>query len=480
MRFAVPPTLLLVGAALGESNYAPLFRYVVENGGGSHVAVGVSESGLRGLVTQRSCAPGDLLLEVPLSLCIADGADDDSAPLAGTAPKWSWSLPWNVQLALTVLEQQAAGGHNPFLDSWPQKPPPLPTSCDSSEHALASDPSLSTKADEAFFWLDEQYWLAKDAAEASELLRTFPDAEAFRSAMEFVWSRCLRLSSGPHGVRRLLVPLLDLANHEPVPSAMYAFGHSARVGPSIRLHAARALNVGDAVTITYGEHESTHFALYYGFVPEPNPHDALQVSLSDVLSTLPADQLEPEGGWASALEALAQADDESAEGGSSALASHMYDLKAVGPSTALIAMLSRLLPPPPSGSVEASACRAVASTVSAIENALWQYGADGAAESVGADEALLASDASDLSEVGDLLVRLRLSRKRLLMDLRTSMHELAALCDRDLDEGATRLAAACESADAPPPMYPALDELPVEELAAWEGRDWDWDAGAWA
>ena len=186
--------------------------------------------------------------------------------------------------------------------------------------------------------------------------------------------------------------------------AVLLVGGAARLD-AVAKHAARALNVGDAVTITYGEHESTHFALYYGFVPEPNPHDALQVSLSDVLSTLPADQLEPEGGWASALEALAQADDESAEGGSSALASHMYDLKAVGPSTALIAMLSRLLPPPPGGSVEASACRAVASTVSAIENALWQYGADGAAESVGADEALLAS------EIRVLRVKNRLSRK---------------------------------------------------------------------
>ena len=81
---------------------------------------------------------------------------------------------------------------------------------------------------------------------------------------------------------------------------MYAYGESEACGPAIRLHAARALEPGDAVTIPYGSHSSTHFARYYGFVPRPNPCDAMQVSLSDVLSTLPSDVPVPAGGWAAA------------------------------------------------------------------------------------------------------------------------------------------------------------------------------------
>ena len=100
----------------------------------------------------------------------------------------------------------------------------------------------------------------------------------FNEAMAQVWSRCLRLSAGAHGVRRLLVPFLDLANHEPLPSALYAFAPGAACGPAIRLHAARPLAAGDPVTITYGEHTSAHFALYYGFVPRTNPFDALQMT----------------------------------------------------------------------------------------------------------------------------------------------------------------------------------------------------------
>ena len=48
--------------------------------------------------------------------------------------------------------------------------------------------------------------------------------------------------------------MLDLANHEAQPSALFTY--SAVGGGSIRLHATRPLLEGDAVTITYGEHSA--------------------------------------------------------------------------------------------------------------------------------------------------------------------------------------------------------------------------------
>ena len=55
-------------------------------------------------------------------------------------------------------------------------------------------------------------------------------------------------SAGPAlGVRRLLVPVLDLANHDGAePSALYAYSGAGRTGDCIRLHAARPLRAGDA------------------------------------------------------------------------------------------------------------------------------------------------------------------------------------------------------------------------------------------
>lgn len=41
------------------------------------------------------------------------------------------------------------------------------------------------------------------------------------------------------------------------------------------------------VTITYGGHTSSHFALYYGFVPHVNPFDKLVLTLEGVLNALP-------------------------------------------------------------------------------------------------------------------------------------------------------------------------------------------------
>ena len=59
------------------------------------------------------------------------------------------------------------------------------------------------------------------------------------------------------------------------------------------------------MTITYGEHTSAHFALYYGFVPVPNPFDAIPVTLADVLSLVPSSELPPtpKVGWQAAMEA---------------------------------------------------------------------------------------------------------------------------------------------------------------------------------
>lgn len=256
---------------------ASLLRWIKQHGGGAAVRPAVHD-GIRGLVTERACEAGDVLLEVPLSLVLTDGAGFYSlCQPRSSPPEWAWKLPWNVQLALAVLEQQAGSGEpDPFMESWPSDAGPALSAAGADELNLASDRSLGPLADEAYIWVGEQYLIAKEAAEEASPAAAFPSDVAFRGAMELVWSRCLRLTIGQHGMRHCLVPLLDLANHEAVPSALYAPCTYSTV-PTIRLHAARALKEGDPVTISYGEHSSTHFALYYGFVPRPNPYDSLQV-----------------------------------------------------------------------------------------------------------------------------------------------------------------------------------------------------------
>ena len=65
------------------------------------------------------------------------------------------------------------------------------------------------------------------------------------------------------------------------PSALFTY--SAAGGGSIRLHAARPLLEGEAVTITYGEHSAEHFCRYYGFVPEEDPHGSWRLRTATLL-----------------------------------------------------------------------------------------------------------------------------------------------------------------------------------------------------
>ena len=123
-----------------------LIDFIGAKGGSSTVRVGLA-GGVRGLeATQPSCV-GDVILEVPLSLTLADASDSSERQLPGSPPEWSWGLPWNVQLALTVLSHRADEGSawGPFISSWPANPPQLPKNLD--DETLAEAQASGTRTD---------------------------------------------------------------------------------------------------------------------------------------------------------------------------------------------------------------------------------------------------------------------------------------------------------------------------------------------
>lgn len=69
-----------------------------------------------------------------------------------------------------------------------------------------------------------------------------------------------------------------------------------------------------------------------------------------------------------------------------------------------------------------------------------------------------------------VLLELRASRKRLLRQLRASMEGLAASDPRGVS-------AALAALQCQPSTYPHLDAIPLSELDAWASRAWDWEAG---
>jgi hypothetical protein len=118
-----------------------VFSWLADRGGLLRVAVGADPNGVRGLVATEAAAVGAVLLQVPLNATLTDHDDDGGASLPGEPPEWCASLPWNVQLAVCVLQQRGDGDSpwGPFLRSWPREPPPLPKNLGSAELAEAQD-----------------------------------------------------------------------------------------------------------------------------------------------------------------------------------------------------------------------------------------------------------------------------------------------------------------------------------------------------
>ena len=127
-----------------------VFSWLADKGGLLRVAVGADPNGVRGLVATEAAAVGAVLLQVPLNATLTDHDDDGGgASLPGEPPEWCASLPWNVQLAVCVLQQRGDGDSpwGPFLRSWPREPPPLPKNLDSAELAEAQDELFEAEAD---------------------------------------------------------------------------------------------------------------------------------------------------------------------------------------------------------------------------------------------------------------------------------------------------------------------------------------------
>jgi len=438
-----------------NSSEAMLLQHLLQHGGGSSVHAEVVH-GLRGLVADRDVDVGDVLLEVPLALTISDIDDNGSALLAGSAPVWTRKLPWVSQLVISVVGRTS---DDPYLRTWPSKSLPLPHRCESDKLELLSDRFVQTKVDEDYFRLDSLYWEAREAYDAGvdsndmTAYKSFPSFEDFSDAFEHVTSRSLRLSSGQYGTRRLLVPYLDLANHEAKPTALFDYSSCAVGGPAIRLYAVRPVKAGDQITISYCDESNEHFALYYGFVPESNPNNAIVVTLADILSVLPQSVI------------FDQPTEE--------LLEKRFNLYGDGVDFDLFQTLARFVLP--GKSAQGMAARAVARLSEAIEKSSYFNSVKNGEEAVGIDEALLSTPGA-LTEEEAILIKLRLSRRRLLISLRRIMLHDAQVYDASPHEAEHALLDRVEAANSRRTPFPMVT---VADLEVWNSRTWNWSSAGW-
>lgn len=420
------------------------------------VQLGVDKAtGVRGLVTTRATAIGEVILEVPLDKVLAD-ADTSAEPLAGTIGAWACGLPPHTQLALVLIRERRLGARSAwaeYLASLPRDGVCLPKDMEPSTLREAQDIGFELEAESSFCAVHEAYddaidaLTGRDADEEEEgggwWEGELPSAAEFQWAMSLVWTRCLRLDLGPAaGVRRLLVPCVDMANHEARPSCFFASAHGAGAA-AVRLHAARALAAGEAVTLSYGEGSAEHWAQHYGFVPasaqgawHANPYDSVLLS---------AAELAPEAAMLAEAGRRAREQGQEEEARSEAEGERWqegrrWQLRATGVDRSLFAALrcqfaggaaheggtgdvdaaedgeeayaERPLPPLHEAQVADAIASACARKLGAYPTSAQQ------------DESLLAAMAAD--ERARLLVQLRLSRKLLLASVGERMKAYAA------------------------------------------------------
>eukprot|EP00439_Symbiodinium_sp_Y106_P079947 s2899_g18.t1 len=394
-----------------------LLSWIQEGGGDGTLKRDVDARGLRGLVVTKPARAGDILLEVPLGLTLADGCEGPSEGAVAAGPPWSKQLPWNVQLALGVLARRQEPDWSLFLDSWPPAPI-LPKDMEDEDLEEAQDEDFEVKAGGTLFWLEERYEDALAAWEQAEAAdpKVFWSEEEFRWAMAHVWSRCCRLDLEElGGIRRLLIPLLDMGNHDSEPSAVFDLGRNGR---AVCLSATRDLQEGDPVTYSYGEHPNEHFALYYGFVPESNPYDHFKVSLTKVLQCLTLAGFPGAGDWQAArMEEVVL----------SGVAANSLELRARSPPLGLLQALFALLPE----ASEATVLRAVAVACQCLE-----------AEhptTLKEDQEIIDSRSSELADGVLLLVKLRMERKKLFSSLSQTLQDLAKVFEESPEQAQAQL-----------------------------------------
>lgn len=104
--------------------------------------------------------------------------------------------------------------------------------------------------------------------------------EEWRWAISLVHSRTFRIEdeSGRRATRRALVPGADLLNHS---SASEGVNCDWKANDEyFVIQTTRDVCEGEELMLSYGEQCDRHFALFYGFLPSPNPHNRVKLFMN--------------------------------------------------------------------------------------------------------------------------------------------------------------------------------------------------------
>ena len=263
-----------------------LGSWITDNGGDvSSTKVGFGNRG-RGLFASRDINKGEVVLKVPLSSVLSDGVGNAPYPDA----------PWSVVLAAEVLRQRHQGDDAKFkcyVNSLPKETIGFASAqlATSNSNLLPDLLSDTGALDE----LERYTFLLQGSAKAVAEKFTKDD---WRWAMSLTHSRTFRAeepvknNNNKTTVRRLMVPYVDLLNHDSRDDQVsckweVVWGNGSDIRDSyFEVTTTQPVKVNEELLTSYGECDDRKYFLYYGFLPVPNPHNAVSLfrNLEDAAS----------------------------------------------------------------------------------------------------------------------------------------------------------------------------------------------------
>ena len=264
-----------------EPNAETVFQKALEHPGVECVVpISLASTSLngRGIFAGFDAPKGAVLVEIPLKACISVDYSSDSDGLS--VPQGDWprlkkairkddSLPWDILLALGVLDSMAGSGSQDLqMYTNYVLPDPMDVSlpCCLPEHML----------DE----LQDDDMIQKAKVQKSRLANMFPGLSVKMCQddgptwLEYAFS-CVRSRAFKYGEDKYaFVPILDAANHSLDPNADFSFNPPNK---KVILFAMQDIKMGDEITISYSGkmgYANSRMMSQYGFVfSDGNPFD---------------------------------------------------------------------------------------------------------------------------------------------------------------------------------------------------------------
>jgi hypothetical protein len=242
-----------------------------------------------GLVTTRTVKRGDVLVSVPLNLVLSAESVLRSS-IGVYLESFEPALADYAFIALALLHERRLGDQSelkPWLACESLLPPggfsDLPLVWEPEEIAALDAATIAGAAARRDDVLADYAWLAENVFDASPVF--FPmsvfSVEAYTAAVALAISRSVIVTDADGVATPMLLPLLDLPNHDGAnPGALVQaraakdggmFGQQAKAPPSAVLVATRELAEGAAVCVRYVGDTAGEILLDQGFVEEPVP-----------------------------------------------------------------------------------------------------------------------------------------------------------------------------------------------------------------